>query len=131
MAQALRLAIVLFFTFSMFSLASIPNQGIEYMNFLRLKLKAAELNLANQKTKNFIPQDVVWIDDLGAQMVPRPNPFKKVFRPNDPDANHRGTIRLPNIDQRQELESISFAKKELARLAQKTEPKSSKRNSNN
>ena len=108
------LVIVSLFTTSLFAAPSENRDS--YIKYLLLKKKASELNLANLKTKNFIPQDVIWIDNVGAKMVPRPNPFRKVFRPSDPDANLRGTVRLPNIDQGVELKQLDFVQDELKRL---------------
>ncbi|HET7579058.1 MAG TPA: flagellar basal body rod protein FlgC [Bacillales bacterium] len=32
-----------------------------------------------------------------------PTPFKKVYRPNDPDANANGYVKMPNVDPLQEM----------------------------
>lgn len=98
------------------AVASIPENRQDYIEYLKLRRKAHMINIRNKDKKKFIPWDVVWLDKEGAKMVPRPNPFRKVFMPRDPDANNHGIVNLPNVIKDEEEKKLSFVLKELERL---------------
>ena len=91
-----------------------PSSTDSYVNYLKTKEQIIMKNINNAEIANYIPQQVIWDDIQGIITAPRPNPFKRVFEPSNPKANHSGMIFYPNVDRDEEILELRLIRRKLA-----------------
>ncbi len=120
MKKLLIIALLLSFSvFSVYAAYGIPvttqKKYPNYVQYLLMKKEVAKLNLQNIDKLGYFPKQVIRVKD-DIKVVPRPNPIKKVHRPEHPKADSLGLLSLPNIEEKKENETIKYVDKELKRL---------------
>ncbi len=94
-------------------MVSAINSALSGLNAANVRMENAAVNLANQQTTGFKPQDAVQtsqaVGGVQTELRTRENPSVKLYDPEASNADEEGFSEQPNVDPAQEIVNFKAA----------------------